>query len=193
MTDNEIKQALPFLAKYCKDEYNDIRVDEVLLGASELINRLKTKNNQLDETIQQLAEDINRQKAENEKLTEDYNNLIYEKDLLFDEAEAQIKAKNAEIKEWKRVVETWLMVHEKDKAEIERLQKAGEEAVSCFHRMESLYNIKRVELKVAKAEAIKELMFNLDNEISTYSSAGKDLNVYAWLKNYAKEMVGETE
>lgn len=40
-------------------------------------------------------------------------------------------------------------------------------------------------------EAIKELMFNLDNEISTYSSAGKDLNVYAWLKNYAKVKVGE--
>ena len=45
----------------------------------------------------------------------------------------------------------------------------------------------------ARAEAIKELMFNLDNEISTYSSAGHDLNVYAWLKNYVKEMVGDTE
>lgn len=42
-----------------------------------------------------------------------------------------------------------------------------------------------------KAEAIKELMFNLDEEISTYSSAGHDLNVYEWLKNYVKEMVGE--
>lgn len=50
-------------------------------------------------------------------------------------------------------------------AEIERLQKAGEEAVSCFHRMESLYNIKRVELKVAKAEAYKEIIEKLKSKL----------------------------
>ena len=41
-------------------------------------------------------------------------------------------------------------------AEIERLQKAGEEAVSCFTRMESLYKIKCKELEVAKSEAYRE-------------------------------------
>ena len=51
MTDNEIKQALPFLAKYCKNEYNDIRVDEVLLGASDLINRQKAEINDLKKDI----------------------------------------------------------------------------------------------------------------------------------------------
>ena len=55
MTDNEIKQALPFLAKYCKNEYNDIRVDEVLLGASDLINRQKAE-------IKDLKKDINHYK-----------------------------------------------------------------------------------------------------------------------------------
>lgn len=153
MTDNEIKQALPFLAKYCKDEYNDIRVDEVLLGASDFINRLKTKNNQLDETIQQLAEEINRQKAE-----------------------------------------------------VERLQKAGEEAVSCFHRMESLYNIKRVELKVAKAEAIKEFAERLKAEckkdryvIQTSTNFGVIDKQYlrvvdeSDIDNLVKEMVGDAE
>ena len=44
----------------------------------------------------------------------------------------------------------------RQKAEIERLQKAGEEAVSCFTRMESLYKIKCKELEVIKIEAIKE-------------------------------------
>lgn len=39
LTEKEIIQALPFLAKCCKDEYNDISVDEVLLGASNIINR----------------------------------------------------------------------------------------------------------------------------------------------------------
>ena len=43
LTDNEIIKALPFLAKYCKNEYNDIRVDEVLLGAFDLINRQKAE------------------------------------------------------------------------------------------------------------------------------------------------------
>lgn len=44
----------------------------------------------------------------------------------------------------------------RQKAEIERLGTATEEAVACYNRMESLYHIKCVELKVAKAEAIKE-------------------------------------
>lgn len=40
-------------------------------------------------------------------------------------------------------------------AEIERLQKSLEEAISCFNRMESLCKIKCKELEVAKSEAIK--------------------------------------
>lgn len=43
----------------------------------------------------------------------------------------------------------------RQKEEIERLGTATEEAVACYNRMESLYHIKCVELKVAKAEAIK--------------------------------------
>lgn len=39
MTEQEIIEAMPFLAKYCRSEYNDIRVDEVLLGAFNIINR----------------------------------------------------------------------------------------------------------------------------------------------------------
>ena len=45
---------------------------------------------------------------------------------------------------------------QRQKAENERLTETSEEAVSCFHRMESLYNIKCMELKVAKTEAYKE-------------------------------------
>ena len=41
LSDNEVMEALPFLAKYCKNEYNDIRVDDVLLGAFDFINRQK--------------------------------------------------------------------------------------------------------------------------------------------------------
>ena len=56
MTDNEIKLALPFLAKYCKDEYNDIRVDEVLLGASDLINRKEAEIERLETEYESVYE-----------------------------------------------------------------------------------------------------------------------------------------
>lgn len=53
-------------------------------------------------------------------------------------------------------IENALDLINRQKAEIERLQKAGDEAVSCFTRMESLYKIKCKELEVAKNEAVKE-------------------------------------
>jgi hypothetical protein len=34
-------------------------------------------------------------------------------------------------------------------------------------------------------------MFNLNGDISAYSNAGHDLDVYAWLQNYAEKTVGE--
>lgn len=54
----------------------------------------------------------------------------------------------------------------KQKAEIERLQKAGEEAVNCFIRMESLYKIKCKELEVVKSTAQKEFAERLKDIIS---------------------------
>lgn len=39
MTDNEIIKALGFVARYCKDEYNEIRVDHLLLSTLDLIKR----------------------------------------------------------------------------------------------------------------------------------------------------------
>lgn len=49
-----------------------------------------------------------------------------------------------------------LVENDQQKAEIERLQKAKEDALKCFIRMESLYKIKCEELEVAKTKAIKE-------------------------------------
>ncbi len=72
----------------------------------------------------------------------------------------------------------------RQQAEIERLEKQ----LNSKYKWENMLDKK---IKEVKSEAIKELMFNLDNEISTYSSAGHDLNVYAWLKNYTKERLGE--
>lgn len=56
---------------------------------------------------------------------------------------------------------------DRQQAEVERLTETSEEAVSCFHRMESLYNIKCMELKVAKTEAYKEFAERLcDGRVS---------------------------
>ena len=43
MTDAEIKKDLLFVAHYCHDEYNEIRVDVLLLNALDLINRQKAE------------------------------------------------------------------------------------------------------------------------------------------------------
>jgi predicted RNase H-like nuclease (RuvC/YqgF family) len=72
------------------------------------------------------------------------------------------------------------IIREKN-AEIEKLQSDNSSMQSTLAKMS-------MGVEQARAEAIKELMFNLDKEISTYSGEGKDLNVYAWLKNYVKEM-----
>lgn len=58
LTDTEIKKALEFLAKYCKDEYNGIRVDEVLLGAFDLINRQEEEKENLKAEVERLANHI---------------------------------------------------------------------------------------------------------------------------------------
>lgn len=64
------------------------------------------------------------------------------------------------------LIEGALALINRQKAEIERLQTATEEAVGCFHRMESLYHIKCTELKVARAEAVKEFAERLKRELS---------------------------
>ena len=78
-------------------------------------------------------------------------------------------------------------------AEIERLQKAGEEAVSCFTRMESLYKIKCKELEVAKSEAIKEFADKYEKAVLpllTSATLDKKDGIHACL-DILKEMVGD--
>jgi hypothetical protein len=49
MTDAEIKKDLLFVAHYCHDEYNEIRVDVLLLNALDLINRQQARIKELEE------------------------------------------------------------------------------------------------------------------------------------------------
>ena len=60
-----------------------------------------------------------------------------------------INRQNAEIKEWKRVVETWVEQHEKDKAEIERLLNENHSLAIVQEGFKEVY-------KIAKSEAYKE-------------------------------------
>ena len=41
--DNELIENIKFLANCCKDEYNDIRIEAVLLGSLDIINRQKAE------------------------------------------------------------------------------------------------------------------------------------------------------
>lgn len=89
----------------------------------------------------------------------------------------------------------------RQQAEIEKLKEASEEAVSCFHRMESLYNIKCMELKVAKAEAVKEFAERLKEKAVDVGICDAQGNGYGGatviligdIDNLVKEMVGETD
>ena len=63
----------------------------------------------------------------------------------------------------------------RQKAEIERLTKAGKEAVNCFTRMETLYKIKCKELEIAKSEAIKEFAERFKDIIKEPFSCGFDI------------------
>lgn len=56
MTDNEIKNSLKFIAQYCHDEYNEIRVDELLLIALDLINRQQAEVERLQKKVEELSE-----------------------------------------------------------------------------------------------------------------------------------------
>lgn len=85
------------------------------------------------------------------------------------------KAKEKELQE-KLVIYKGMIDHQK--AEIERLQKAGEEAVSCFTRMESLYKIKCKELEVAKTEAIKEFAEKFKEKAGSIVTSCQGYEIY---------------
>lgn len=78
--------------------------------------------------------------------------------------------------------------------EIEGLRTATEEAVGCYNRMESLYHIKCMELKVSKSEAIKEFAERLKEKLQLnrvvigYNGAFVET---VQLDNLVKEMTGE--
>ena len=104
-------------------------------------------------TLEKSALDlINRQKAEIECLQNKLSALQFKNsDLLRDHKEL-----NIQLESMRSAANSYKMHYEEALAEIERLQKAGKEAVSCFTRMETLYKIKCKELEIAKSEAIKE-------------------------------------
>jgi hypothetical protein len=171
MTDNEIKQALPFLAKYCKNEYNDIRVDEVLLGASDLINRQKAEIAKYNAELKEVAKRADEWHREAKLNAAEIIKLQAEKEGLINGQISLQKAlaqKDAEIQRSSNFVSE------------ERCREIAKEMFPPIIRQ-------------ARSDALKELMFNLDNDISIYTSAGYGIDIHAWLKNYVKEMVGDTE
>lgn len=79
------------------------------------------------------------------------------------------------------------LIHRKN-AEIERLKKSLEEAVSCFNRMESIYKIKCKELEIAKSEAIKEFAERLKLKLQWDTEFENTLVFETDIDNLVKEM-----
>lgn len=104
-----------------------------------------------------------------------------------------IKRQKEKIKEFdeKLVIQRGLIDYQK--AEIERLEKAGGEAVSCFIRMESLYKIKCNELEVAKSEAIKEFAERLKEKLQWDVEFDNKLVFESDIDNLVKEMMEVNE
>ena len=102
-----------------------------------------------------------------------------------------------------KALQSALDIITRQKAEIERLKEHLKEVCSCYHRMESLYNLKCKELDISdrllernKSEAIKEFAERL-KEKSFYCARtdGKDnfMVLEMDIDNIVKEMVGERE
>lgn len=149
MTDNDVIKALECCANdYCHTSEcpvfngttNEDCRNELIKSALDLINRLqkdkeyyKNNRNEYQDKVMFISKQCDELQEENSRQKAEKEALINGQETL-----------------QKYIAE--------QKAEIERLQKAGEEAVSCFNRMESLYNIKCMELKVAKKQAITDIV-----------------------------------
>jgi hypothetical protein len=174
MTDKEIIKALelcgkdPFYCVNCPFYKNHFCREELREKSLDLINR------------QQSAIDVYMQ--ENDKLKTAYIQVSEDRNEIRKETEA-------EIKEWKRVVETWQELHEKDKAEIDRLT-INMNAFGLGMKQE------KERADTIRAEAIKEFAERLkDDSWFTDLFDRNDYPVRAVTKedidNLVKEMVGD--
>ena len=176
----------------------------------DLINRQKTKNNQLDETIQQLAEEINRQNAEIERLQ--HNNTRREANFLYlqktlAEKNAKIKALQmdnaqiqsdninanmnhehlqAEIESLDFLIKESNKIAERQDKEIERLQAHNSSMQSTLVKMS-------MGVEEAKAEAIKEFAERLHSKAFHDVNDGEAIVCCCDIDNLVKEMVGDAE
>jgi hypothetical protein len=105
-----------------------------------------------------------------------------------------INRQKAEIKEWKRVVETWVEQHEKDKAEIERLKKSNRNWRRKVQRLKADINIELDNFASEydyniKAEAYKEFAERLKATAKANEWNGTICGVD--IDNLLKELVGD--
>ena len=64
----ELKENIKFIAQCCNNEYNDVRVDEVLLGSLEVINRQQAEQETLQKALAEKDRTIKCLTAEKEQL-----------------------------------------------------------------------------------------------------------------------------
>ena len=107
MTDAEIKKDLLFVAHYCHDEYNEIRVDVLLLYALDLINRQQAENKAFGEIMKKQDDEISELRKELLK-KQNLEEIFSKERKQFDKKMLkQVKRERAEaIKEYKNKVKS---------------------------------------------------------------------------------------
>ena len=173
MTDAEIKNNLMFIAHYCHDEYNEIRVDVLLLEALDLINRQqaeiadeRAKGNICAEVIARQDKEIAKYKAEIKNYSRNNRSLT------------------GTVTEMQKALK-------KQSAEIERLQN---ECFCIANEREAIGECLNTAVDEAKAEAIKEFAERLKEEANPHYFDNYAFAVpVAFIDNLVKEMVGDAE
>ena len=183
----------------------------------DLINRQKTKNNQLDETIQQLAEEINRQKAEVENQSENFNVLTSDHRTLqqsFDNLKGLYEAEKIKVAKAKEKCIGFAKELQTAKAELKETTEKFNCQQYVYTDLSDIIKEKNAEIEKlqadnssmqstlakmsmgvaeARAEAIKECLDKFDIEYCKMFSVPEISFMKEFKRVFLKEMVGDAE
>ena len=193
MTENEIISALEVFLKAIRisgEQYIDISA-ETLAGTLNLIYNLKAKKEGLIAGQESLQKALAAKIAESEKQSQKFKVLVSDHKTLqqsFDNLKGLYEEQKARVKKAKEKSIYFAKELQKAKAEIERLNKAGEKdfeaiAVSTVDRHQ----------KWIKRRAIKEFAERLKDNFPYKNACYTFEGIEYRINNLVKEMVGDTE
>lgn len=170
--DKELELNIRFLAKYCKEEYNDVKVDAVLLGALDLINRQQAKIEALQMDNKQLESDVINANMNGEHLLADNKRLLTELLRLKEE-----------------IAQPYLLINCDDKSVEVLIERLKNQKVISVPDNES--TVEFLDKASIRAEAVKEFAERLKKECII--DRGYEILQEGTIDDFLKEMAGDTE